>query len=121
MALSIDAPEFVEVTRSTPVPTVEVGGAVGHVDVQVHCQFGTLTMTLEKMPTGCHIEGSGSNTVKTGGQQVDVNNVLASLTYHYPDCYQPDSITFQATQPQPTPAAQAEVTKVEIKVEAPAK
>jgi len=119
MPLSISAPDKVDVTRKTLVSGVLVDGAHGHVDVKIHCQFGTLSMSLDKMPTGCHIDGNDSNTVTTGGQQKDVNNLLTTLTYIYPECYQPDSIMFEATEKAPAPTAQATPHKVEIKVEAP--
>lgn len=119
MALTIVAPDSVEVVRKAVIEGVAIEDAEGHVDVKVHCQFGTLSLSLEKMPTGCHIDGNNSSTVTTGGQSKDVNNLLTTLTYYYPDCYTPDSITFQVTQPQTT--AQAEVTQAEIKVEAPAR
>lgn len=112
--MKIDAPDSVKVVRQSAISGVAVEGAEGHIDVRIDCQFGTLTMSLEHMPTGCHINGSGTNLIATGGQQVDVNRILATLVYHYPQCYQPDSIVFQVTQPNQ--AADAEFIRVEVRV-----
>lgn len=118
MPLSINVPDTLDVIRHSPVDGVEIADASGHVDIKIQCQFGTLSMSLEHMPTGCHINGNNTNTVTSGGQVADLNNILTTLTYYYPECYQPDSIMFEATEKSPEPSAQAATPyKVEIKVQ----
>jgi hypothetical protein len=98
MALTINAPDNLSVVRETRVDGVSLSGVEGHVDIKISCQFGTLKMNLLAMPTACHINGNDTNTLTSGGQIEDVNDILTTLMYYYPECYQPDTIVFEATQ-----------------------